>query len=200
MSRSSALAMTSSNTTATRQRRRESDKSVSRPKRSSAALAPNTTTRTRRSSTAASASASLGAVAPATPSSPPLPSAARDSTQSTFGGSVFSRVSHSTAATAASVPEETVDQIFHHRDSFGSIADDPFFQRFDTKLDAESLSRLDDSHENDAPTTAKNDSNDRELSHRWPPPRRESLTIGQSHILLSNYVSLRVVATLGEMF
>lgn len=168
------------------------------------------TTRSRRSSSA---------VVPPSPSRappPPVPSAsasrrpsavARDSAQSNFDSSVFSRSSISTNFTTDSrvtslsspqYPQPTAS----YRDSFISIVDDPFFQRFDpafsahappaTRLssDSEAGDADDDQDEDDeddepdsdeqqaSPTAQAAGGHDPKSDRNWPPPRRESLTIG----------------------
>ncbi|KAK0386412.1 hypothetical protein NLU13_6249 [Sarocladium strictum] len=174
------------------------------------------TSRSRRSSSAA---------VPPSPSRappPPVPSAsasrrpsavARDSAQSTFDSSVFSRSSVSTSFTTDSrvtslsspqYPQPTAS----YRDSFISIVDDPFFQRFDpafsahapsaTRLSSDSEADDADADDDDGEEEEEDGDDERPESDdqhnstsaqaadghatksdsNWPPPRRESLTIG----------------------
>lgn len=122
----------------------------------------------------------------------------RDSALSNIAGSLFSRASAPTGLTAHSRTDSTPHEQ-NYRDSFVSIVDDPFFQRYDPALDAgtaanasnESLTapalqlpdfdfdRTSVDEELDQ-VTYNHDSDDNASDQRWPPPRRESLIIGYS--------------------
>lgn len=85
--------------------------------------------------------------------------------------------SHLRVQSAASSSAQSV----RLRDSFSSILDDPFFQDYEPLV----LQPLDggysDLPEEFSPTTASNQQGDEQKSTQvWPPPRRESLTIGPS--------------------
>lgn len=202
------------------------------------------TTRSRRSSSA---------VVPPSPSRPPPPPAAsvsasrrpsavaRDSAQSNFDGSVFSRSSVSTNLTTDSrAPSLSSPQhpqpTASYRDSFISIVDDPFFQRFDpafsahappaTRLSSDSEAEdADDDQEDDDENDEDEDEDDEDKDGRdsideeppstaqaasghapkaarnWPPPRRESLTIGPaqywSHTAAMESFNIAVIGATG---
>lgn len=123
-----------------------------------------------------------------TTSSRPSASAARDSAQSNATASVFSRTSTSTDLTASSSTASSAGGLLPSRtsggdrDSFVSIVDDPFFSRFGPAIeenDAETPPREPSSEDESSPTD-RDDSDDNDKTQRWPPPRRESLTIGPS--------------------
>ncbi|GJN74236.1 hypothetical protein PLICBS_008327 [Purpureocillium lilacinum] len=123
-----------------------------------------------------------------TTSSRPSASAARDSAQSNATASVFSRTSTSTDLTASSSTASSAGGLLPSRtsggdrDSFVSIVDDPFFSRFGPAIeenDAETPHREPSSEDESSPTD-RDDSDDNDKTQRWPPPRRESLTIGPS--------------------
>lgn len=79
------------------------------------------------------------------------------------------------------------------RNSFVSIVDDPFFQRL------ENPSLVTDAHPEAGSwaveesscfsTGARGDSDDSRAQQHWPPPRRESLTIGHSQYLVCMYAA-----------
>ncbi|KAK2591418.1 hypothetical protein QQS21_010882 [Conoideocrella luteorostrata] len=146
--------------------RRTSDNPASLPKRSSGAP---TTTATKTTARASDSSGHRHRSA-----------ALRDSTHTNVGGSAFSRSSNSTFLTEASSPTKIsspseITTAGGDRDSFVSIVDDPFFQRFDPANDNNAgLEVSDDS----TPAEPQDDSDDNKKTQRWPPPRRESLTIG----------------------
>ncbi|KAG8423295.1 hypothetical protein J3458_000200 [Metarhizium acridum] len=105
----------------------------------------------------------------------------RDSSQTDVSSSVFSRSSNSTGLTAVSssasalFPVETAGA--GDRDSFVSIVDDPFFQRFDPANTAHAEREAFDEGTSAEPHSDSDDNNE---TQHWPPPRRESLTIGPS--------------------
>lgn len=115
----------------------------------------------------------------------------RTSGQSNVTNSIFSQSSASTALTAQS-STESIEPSSNHRDSFGSILDDPFFQTYDPAVDADAASEAseDSSHyhslddEEDSyyhrNRDHDHDSDENISNQRWPPPRRESLTVGTS--------------------
>ncbi|KAF7562716.1 hypothetical protein G7046_g1415 [Stylonectria norvegica] len=130
------------------------------------------------------------------PAANPTP---RYSAQSNNTSSVFSRTSASSALTAQSCddshstdPEPESDR--NYRDSFVSIVDDPFFQRYDPALAAahaasepsdessnyQSIDDEEDEDKDDHYEHQDNDSDDNIPKQRWPPPRRESLIAGPS--------------------
>lgn len=120
----------------------------------------------------------------------------RTSAQSNVTNSIFSQSSTSTALTAQSSTESIEPSSSNHRDSFGSILDDPFFQTYDPALvdaDAASDASEDSSHyhslddddndpyyHRDRDHNRDPDSDENISNQRWPPPRRESLTVGTS--------------------
>jgi hypothetical protein len=120
-----------------------------------------------------------------TTSSRRRPSApARDSTQTNASSSVFSQTSNSTSWTATSSSSGVLSPADtsaggRDRDSFVSIVDDPFFQRFhlDNAVHAE---RATSSGTASAEPHDDSNDNNNKNTQRWPPPRRESLTIGPS--------------------
>lgn len=129
------------------------------------------------------------------------PSAARDSAQSNVTGSVFSsRTSASTAYTVHSSPADSsaaspplpvpAPAPQNYRDSFVSIVDDPFFLGLDTALDADA--EFDDSDRSSS-AESQPDGDDSQRSPRWPPPRRESLTIGPTQFWVRTYTPGRAV-------
>ncbi|CAM1504137.1 Fc.00g017280.m01.CDS01 [Cosmosporella sp. VM-42] len=114
----------------------------------------------------------------------------RYSAQSNVTNSVFSRSSTSTGLTAqSSAADDSVEPSSNYRDSFASILDDPFFHRYDPGLDAAeagSEASEDSSHyhsldeQGDYEQYHDHESDDNNPDQRWPPPRRESLTVGSS--------------------
>ncbi|KAF5134854.1 hypothetical protein E5D57_005491 [Metarhizium anisopliae] len=170
----------SSNTFSSRKNRRTSDDSpASLPKRSSDATAPTrstpstttpTTTNTGRSSKRRQSK-----------------TVTRDSTQTIASSSVFSRSSNSTGLTAISSSASALSPVetagAGDRDSFVSIVDDPFFQRFDPANTAHAER---EAFDEGTPAEPHNDSDDNNKTQPWPPPRRESLTIGPSQYWLSD--------------
>ncbi|KHN95861.1 aimless RasGEF (aleA) [Metarhizium album ARSEF 1941] len=161
-----------SNTSSSRKNRRTSDGSASLPKRSSGATvtSQSTTTTTTTNNTGHNGKRRQSKTT------------ARDSIQTNASSSVFSRSSNSTGLTAASTSPSALSLLdtvgASDRDSFVSIVDDPFFQRFDP-ANATYAER----EASDEGTSAEphDNSDDNNKTQPWPPPRRESLTIGPSH-------------------
>ncbi|KJK91968.1 hypothetical protein H633G_04183 [Metarhizium anisopliae BRIP 53284] len=164
----------SSNTFSSRKNRRTSDDSpASLPKRSSDATAPTRSTPSTTTSTTTNTGRSSKRRQSKT--------VTRDSTQTIASSSVFSRSSNSTGLTAISISASALSPVetagAGDRDSFVSIVDDPFFQRFDPANTAHAEREAFDEGTPDEP---HNDSDDNNKTQPWPPPRRESLTIGPS--------------------
>ncbi|OAA51491.1 Ras guanine nucleotide exchange factor [Metarhizium rileyi] len=111
--------------------------------------------------------------------------ATRDSTQTYASGSVFSRTSKSTCLIAASGSISALSPFdtgaLSDCDSFVSIVDDPFFQRFDPAITNDNAHAEREASSQVTSAEPLHDSNDNSKTQRWPPPRRESLTIGPSH-------------------
>ncbi|PNY24080.1 Ras guanine nucleotide exchange factor A [Tolypocladium capitatum] len=104
----------------------------------------------------------------------PSAAAARDSAQSNTTACAFSRAGSSAALAP---PSDAACGDRNSIVSIVSIVDDPFFQRFDPGLDVDP----DDAEASDESSSVEHDDGDENSkTERWPPPRRESLTIGPS--------------------
>ncbi|OAQ74310.1 aimless RasGEF [Pochonia chlamydosporia 170] len=168
----------SSNTSSSRKSRRTSDSPATLPKRRSSSTATPTQSNTTSSTST-----------PTTNTGKRRPSATtRDSTQTNASSSVFSRSSISTGITAASSSAGAGASALSpadgttaggDRDSFVSIVDDPFFQRFHPVITAHAEREASDESTSAEPQNDSDDNNNNK-TQRWPPPRRESLTIGPS--------------------
>ncbi|KAJ6439621.1 putative aimless RasGEF (aleA) [Purpureocillium lavendulum] len=150
-----------------------------------------------------------GATTTTTPTPRPSASAARDSAQSNATASVFSRTSTSTDLTANTSTASSAGSLLPSdtgggdRDSFVSIVDDPFFRRFGPAIDENDDNDNDDDDDDETPhrepssedessATDRDDSDDNDKTKRWPPPRRESLTIGPSQYYWGSAGELRL--------
>ncbi|GAB0136673.1 hypothetical protein EsDP_00004967 [Epichloe bromicola] len=107
--------------------------------------------------------------------------ATRDSIQTNASSGLPSRGSDSTGLTAASspikLPFPAETGLGADRDSISSIVDDPFFQRFHSANDFDTGREV----SGDSVLIGSQDDSDDDIkTQRWPPPRRESLTIGSS--------------------